>query len=490
MTERSPEITRRGLLGTAAVGAAAAAVPAAAEAEGRPPSRRVDVVVVGAGLAGLSAARALVRRGRSVAVLEARGRVGGRTLNAQLGHGHVVEIGGQWIGPTQDHLDALARELGVKQFPTYLKGENLYYHDGALKRYTGAIPPATTGIGDVATAIFKLNDLAAGVPTDAPWRAARAVEFDSQTAETWKLANTTTVEGRQLLDLGIQAVWAAEPRDISLLHILFYIASARNERTKPDFNRLIDTDGGAQERRFVGGSQLIAIRLADRLGRRVHLNSPVRRIVQARGGVTVLSDTGSWRAKQVIVTGPPALTAQIRYEPQLPIKRAQLTQRFPQGSAIKCVAVYPTPFWRKDGLSGMTTSDTGPVRLTYDNSPPDGSIGVLLGFIEGHAARDYGSRPAAVRRAAVLKDFATYFGPEALKPTKYLDQNWGGEEWTRGCYVGYTPPGVLLDYGTAIREPVGRIHWAGAEYATLWNGYMDGAVRSGQATAADVLRRL
>lgn len=487
----SHQITRRGLLGTAAAGAAVAAVPAAAESRTRKPAaRKVDVVIVGAGLAGLSAARTLIRKGHSVAVLEARGRVGGRTLNAQLGKGRVVEIGGQWIGPTQDRLNAVSKELGVKQFLTYQKGENLYYRDGVRARYTGTIPPAKTGLIDVANSLQKLNDMAATVPVTAPWKAARAAEWDSQTFETWKLANNTTAEGRDLLDLTIEAIWAAEPRDVSLLHVLFYIASARNAKTKPDLNRLINTTGGAQERRFVGGSQKVSIELAKRLGSRIHLNSPVRRIDQTKRGVTVVADSGTWHAKRVIVTGPPALSAQIRYEPQLPVKRAQLTQRFPQGSAIKCIAVYPTPFWRKDGLTAMATSDVGPIKLTYDNSPPDGSIGVLLGFMEGTAARDFGSRSAAARRSAALKSFARYFGAQALKPKQYFDQNWGAEEWTRGCYVGYTPPGVLLDYGTAIRAPVGRIHWAGAEYATLWNGYMDGAIRSGEDTATAVAKRL
>lgn len=195
-------------------------------------------------------------------------------------------------------------------------------------------------------------------------------------------------------------------------------------------------------------------------------------------------------ARRVIVTGPPSLTALIDYTPALPSARAQLLQRFPQGSAIKCQAIYDTPFWRKKGLAGQATSETGPIRLTFDNSPPDGSPGVLLGFIEGSAARFWTGRPKAARRKAVLESFARYFGDAALRPRAYVEHDWSAEPWTRGCYVGYTPPGVLLDYGPAIRRPVGAIHWAGAEYATTWNGYMDGAVRSGEATASEVLRGL
>jgi monoamine oxidase len=216
----------------------------------------------------------------------------------------------------------------------------------------------------------------------------------------------------------------------------------------------------------------------------------VRRIVQRRGEVEVVADRRTVRARQVIVTGPPSLTALIDYEPALPADRAQLVQRFPQGNAIKVQAVYDTPFWRADGLAGYTNADTSPVRLTWDNSPPDGKPGVLLGFLEGHEARVWSRRPAAERRAAVLRNFAQFFGDRALRPRHYVEQDWSQERWTRGCYVGFTPPGVLLDFGEAIRNPVGRIHWAGAETATVWNGYMDGAVRSGRRAAKEALAEL
>jgi monoamine oxidase len=162
----------------------------------------------------------------------------------------------------------------------------------------------------------------------------------------------------------------------------------------------------------------------------------------------------------------------------------------PNGAVIKCEAVYDKPFWRDAGLTGQAVSDASPVRITFDNTPPDGSPGVLLGFIEGAAAREYGPKPASERRTAVLNNFATYFGDDALKPTAYYEKNWSAEEWTRGCYTGYMPPGALLDFGTALRDPVGRIHWAGTETATIWAGYMDGAVRSGQRAAKEALAGL
>jgi monoamine oxidase len=216
----------------------------------------------------------------------------------------------------------------------------------------------------------------------------------------------------------------------------------------------------------------------------------VRLIEQTRSGVRVRTDQLTVSAKQVIVTGPPSITALIRYQPDLPWMRAQLTQRYPQGTVIKCEAVYDKPFWRDQGLTGQAVSLTGPVKVTFDNSPPDGSPGVMLGFIEGQEARRASQLSPAQRRKAVLDNFVTYFGPAAANPRQYIEMNWSTEAWTRGCYVGFTAPGVLLDYGPAVRAPVGRIHWAGAETSDYWNGYMDGAVRSGERAAHEVLAAL
>jgi monoamine oxidase len=458
--------------------------------------RRVDVAIVGAGLAGLTAAREVVRAGRSALVLEARNRVGGRTLNHSLGGGKVIEVGGEWVGPTQDRILALANDLGVPTFKTYNEGNYIYYRNGAKIPYSantpvlGAVPPDPTGAPEAGAALAQLDSMASSVPREAPWEAAQAADWDGQTFETWKQANTHTDGGRFLLDLGIEAVWAAEPREVSLLHVLFYIASAGNESTPGTFERLINTAGGAQESRFAGGSQLVSLRLAQHLSGRVVLGAPVRRIVQGRSFARVESDKVTVNAKQVIVAMAPALTARIAHEPQLPALRDQLTQRFPQGNVIKCEAIYDRPFWRDQGLAGQVTSDAEPVRVTFDNSPPDGSPGVMLGFIEGDFARKWAQRPASERRAAVLSNFATYFGDQALRPRGYVEMNWSEELWTRGCYVGFTPPGVLLAYGPFIRAAHGRVHWAGAETATIWNGYMDGAVRSGERAAREALKAL
>ncbi len=450
-------------------------------------TREVDVAIVGAGLAGLAAARDVRAAGASAVVLEARDRVGGRVLNEPLGDGVVVEVGGQWIGPTQDRLAALARELGVETFPTYDDGANVIEWRGRLRRYSGTIPRINPVVLlDVLRAQRKVNAMSSQVPLDRPWTAPKAAEWDAQTAHTWFRRNLRTRAGRELLQLGTEAVWAAQPEDVSLLHILFYIHSAGS------LERLLDTGGGAQQDRFVGGSQLVPIGLAERLGAdAVIREAPVRRIEHGADGVTLRADGGtSVRARRAIVAIAPTLAGRIVYDPPLPGHRDQLTQRMPLGTVAKCMAVYDEPFWRADGLSGQGTSDTGPVKVTYDNSPPGGRPGVLLGFLEGRQARELGRLPAAERRAAVIDCFARLFGPRAARPDHYVERLWAEEEFSRGCYGCHMPTGAWTGYGESLRAPIGPLHWAGAEIAEVWSGYMDGAVRSGETAAGEVLAAL
>ena len=418
-------------------------------------------------------------------VIEARDRVGGRVLNHELDGGKVVEVGGQWIGPTQDRLAALARELGVETFPTHVEGENVIEFRGRLRRYKGAIPRINPVVlVDVERAQRRLNRLARRVPLEAPWEAPDAERLDGQTAASWMRRNLATSAGRMLLELGIEAVWAAQPEDLSLLHVLFYIHSAGS------LDLLFETEGGAQQERFVGGSQRVALRMAEELGERIVLGAPARRIEHGPDGVTVHADGALARGRRVLVAIAPTLAGRIAYDPPLSGYRDQLTQRMPMGTVVKCMAVYDEPFWRSEGLSGQGTSDTGPVKVTSDNSPPDGSPGVLLGFLEGRHARELGRAPAERRRAAVVDSFTRLFGPRAAKPDAYIEKLWAEEEFTRGCYGCHMPTGAWTSYGRALRPPIGPLHWAGAEYATVWNGYMDGAVRSGEAAARELLARL
>jgi monoamine oxidase len=445
--------------------------------------RQADVVVIGAGLAGLAAARELRAAGREVIVLEARDRVGGRTLNEPIGDGKVVEIGAQWVGPTQDRVLAMIRELGLETFPTYAEGRNIFERGGRISHYKGTIPRANPfGLAEVGIAMRRLNRMAAEVDPASPWTAPKASRWDSETFATWMRRRVRTQAARDILRLAIIGVWAAEPEDVSLLHVLFYIRSAGTLEV------LTDTEGGAQQDRIIGGSQLISLRMAEELGEGVvELSSPVRRIQHGPNGVGVGSDRLAVQARHAIIAVPPTLAARISYGPALPARRDGLSQRMAQGSVVKCMAVYERPFWREQGLSGAVTSVTGPVSVGFDNSPPDGAPGVLLGFLEGRAARDAADLPQDERRTLVAECFARLFGPEAAEPIAYVDRAWGADEWSRGCYGGFMTPGAWTDYGRAIREPIGPIHWAGAETALVWNGYMDGAIGSGQDAARAVL---
>jgi monoamine oxidase len=441
----------------------------------------VDVAIVGAGLAGLSAAKALSASGRSVAVLEAQDRVGGRTLNHSFADGTIVEIGGQWVGPTQDRLYALAAELGVGHYPTWDEGDNLLQRDGELVRYRGekfGLPAHV--LAELGLAQWRIDRLAGSIPLQAPWSARRAERLDSETVASWMRRNVRTSLGRAFMRVVVEAVFSAEPEDISMLHFLFYLHSGGS------LDLLTRTGGGAQESRFVGGSQEISIRLAERLGDAVRLGSPVLSIAQGADRVTLAGEWGSISAGRAVVAIAPAVIGRISFDPPLSGRRAHLYAKMPPGYVIKCSARYERAFWRDAGLSGQAGSATHPLAVTFDNSPRDGSCGVLMGFLEGAHGRRAAALDAGAREALVLDGLAGYFGPAAREPLEYVEQDWAEEEWIRGGYGAHLGPGTWTHYGSLLREPEGRIHWAGAETSPVWNGYMDGAVRSGERVAAEI----
>jgi monoamine oxidase len=499
---RSGRVSRRRFVGAGAVAGAGALLSSAPGAEAarrerRTSSRRktADVVVVGGGFAGLTAAYELVKAGKSVIVLEARNRVGGRVRNLDVGGGVHSERGGTFAGPTQDHILALAREMGVGTFESFNKGDNVYYADGQRSTYSdtgplGTAPPDPLIAADIAQVVTRLNDMSTHVPVSAPWESPSAGEWDSQTFESWINSNSVSPRFRQIVPVATRPIFGGEPRELSLLFVLLYIAASGNEQNPGTFERNFNTRNGAQMFRFEGGSEEIGLRVAKKLGRRVILSSPVRKIVQARGAVYAKCDSLEVKAKRAIVAMPPVLAGRLVYGPALPEGRDGLTQRLPQGTLIKVTAVYDRPFWRDAGLNGTAVSLEGPVNVVYDDCPPSGTPGILFGFVGGDEARRFMRMSDAERRSAVLGNFVNYFGGEARNATAYYETNWPGEVWSRGGPVGIGGPGTLLDYGPALRTPFGRIHWAGTETAGYWVGYMDGAVSSAKRAAKEVLDRL
>jgi monoamine oxidase len=440
-----------------------------------------DVAVVGAGLSGLSAAQALADAGREVVVLEARERVGGRLLNLTLDSGVTLDLGGQWAGSDHVRVQRLAAELGIELFPQPGKGRNLLDLGGKRRRYRGTIPKVDPrGLWDLFVVRHRLRRLAKEVGAEQPWAAERAAELDGETLAEWSERNVRSDIARDLLALAARTVWGEGPERLSMLHVLFYVAAAGS------FDKLIDTEGGAQQDRLDGGAQLLPLGLAESLGDRVRLSAPVRRIEQSEDRVRLLADGVEVEAERAIVAVPPAIAAKIELEP-LPPGRPQLAERLRPGALTKCMAVYEEPFWRADGLSGEAVTDAGPVTLTFDSSPRDGSAGVLLGFVGGPEARELAALPPAERRAPVLACLERLYGARAAHPVEYAEQTWSEEDWSGGGPTSNFGPGGWTECGPALRAPAGRLHWAGTETATVWSGYMEGALQAGERVAAEVL---
>jgi len=436
-----------------------------------------DVVVVGAGLSGLVAARDLAQNDRSVMVVEAKTRVGGRTQNQVSVNGVIVDGGGQWIGPSQTEIIALAKELGVNTFKTWNVGDSLTLTEGQVSRDSENLTdPAEEQ--DYLTTVALIDDLAFTIPLETPWLAPNASTLDAQLLGTWLDQNMTTLGARIQIETGVASVQSAPSSQLSLLWFLFFVHSAGG------WEKLQSIENGAQERRFIGGSHLLSQKIAASLGDRVILGNPISHIEQENGHVALDLRFGELKARRVIVAMMPADAKQIQFEPPLPVMRQQLNANWVTASGVKAHIIFRTPFWRDQGLSGLAYTDTG-VSSIFDNSPHDDSVGVLLAFVEP----DQLPLDLLLRKQAVLAILGQLFGSEALNPIDYLEKDWNKENYNAGC-ESPLPPGVLAAYGESLREPIGLIHWAGTETSLHWNGYMEGAVRAGKQAAKDVLAML
>jgi monoamine oxidase len=442
-----------------------------------------DVCVVGAGYAGLTAARRVVQAGASAVVLEARDRVAGRVWTRSAPDGTPIDAGGTWLGPGQDAAYKLAAEMGVTTYPTWAKGDNVFAGRDSVKRF-GRVPPINPiAVAGLTLGMARLDWMAKRVPLEEPWNARRAGAWDARSAGQWigTARNVPSGEARALIGAAIRGLFTCDPSEVSLLHALYLIRSANG------FNRLLTIEGGYQQDRVNGGAQTIADRVAAELGDAVHLRTPVREIAQNAGGVVVRGNGTEVRARRVIVAIPPALSSYVAYEPQLPSDRALLEHRMPAGSILKVSVVYGEPFWRADGLNGQSVASASPIEMTLDASPESGSPGVLAAFGFGPHARTLAALDPAERRRIVLATLVDRFGPPAGQPIHYEEIDWADERWSRGCYMAHMAPGVLTQFGRALRTPVGRVHWAGTETATISHGTIDGAIRSGERAATEVL---
>lgn len=446
---------------------------------------QADFAVVGAGLAGLRTAASLSASGATVTVFEARERVGGRVVSAPGAYGGtagpplVLDLGAQWVGPGQTEMLRHIRELGLHVVPAAVPGRAIWGLAGRVRESSATLPPVPPLVlAEMIAGGALVALMARGVPSEAPWRARRARQWDRVTAEDWIRRRLHTAAARDLARLYIRGNAAIEPSDTSLLGILFDLGTIRPVR------RLAT----AEAFRVREGAQELARRLARRLQHRIRFADPVRAITQDSGGVTVESDAGALRCRRVAVCVPPPLASRIAYTPALPDRRADLLASLPMGASVKFHAVYQRPFWRARGLSGQAWTTAGTVGLTYDNSPRDGTgRGVLVGLVVADEARRLGALDPLGQEQEILVALERLFGPEAAAPEALVVQDWGAEEWTGGCYAAYFPVGVWTSYGSAFGAPCGRIHWAGTETSTEWHGYMEGAIRSGYRAAQEML---
>jgi monoamine oxidase len=451
------------------------------------PEQRIeaDVCVIGAGFAGLTAGRRLAQAGRSVIVVEARDRVGGRVWTRRSAAGVAIDMGGTFVGPQHDRVHALADEVGVSTFATHTAGDTILATGGRVRRYRGDVPRINPlGLVSAGQAIARLDAMARKVPVDAPWEAPKAASWDARTIRSWLTAsNVPTRTARDLLETTVRALFCCDLSEVSLLNLLFLIRSAGG------LGPLMTIEGGYQQDQFVGGAQSVADAMAADLGDSLVLDAPVHAVSQRGDAVEVTSRAAIVKARDVVISIPPALASRLSFDPPLPADRALLLHQLPAGTEIKAVAVYDEAFWRDDGLSGASVATDAPFEVTLDTSPPSGEAGVIACYASGPKARQLAALRAEDRRAIVADLLRTRFGARASSPIELLEQHWADEEWTRGCSMAHFGPGVLTQYGRLLREPVGRIHWAGTETAGTSYGAIDGAVRSGERVAAEILNR-
>lgn len=449
------------------------------------PGNKRQVIVIGGGISGMSAAKLLHDLKLDVLVLEARDRVGGRTHTVRNDRVKYVDVGGSYVGPTQNRVIRLAEELGIENYRVFDDDAALLAVNGYRRKYFTVMPTSWNPfvMMDIINFWKMVDKLAEQIPVSAPWDSPKAEEWDRITAAEWIDRICWFSYTKKIAEATARVVFATETYNMSLLYFLWYVKNGGG------IYRIMATDNGGQERKLIGGSQQISERIYDRLGaENVYLEHPVKSISQDGTGITVTAMNGkTFEADYVISAVPMALLGKISFNPPLPALKNQLSQRIPMGSCIKTMTYYDRPFWRGKKLSGFILTDDIVV-ATIDDTKPDGSLACLVGFVNGHFARKFTRANLEERKMMVAKCYAKVFATdEALRPVHYIEKNWMEEEYSGGCYMGATPPGVLSVYGPVMREPVGQVYFAGTETANHWSGYMEGAVQAGERAAREVL---
>jgi monoamine oxidase len=459
-----------------------------------------DVCVVGAGFAGLAAARALRAAHRTVVVLEARDVVGGRVKGKKFGDGTPISVGGTWLGKNQVRMFDLVKHVGLGVYPQY-EGPDADHPadvvlrlDGQNSRYQGLAPGiGLWGLASLGAALVQLNEMAATLHPERPWEAPDARTLDAQTLGEWISSewNVPDPKARQMLRSMVMLLFSTDPAAVSLLGSLVLACGGGDD----GFSYYADPTITETHLITEGGAPELARRLGEQLGGALRTFAPVRRILHTDDHVEVVADAVTVRAGYVIVTAPPVLAAQIEYDPPLPDAYGQLMRQMPQGAIMRVVTEYATPFWRDKGLTGQSVAPQSPVPVTIDQSPPTTDddprpLGILSSYAVGPHAVEMAAMDPARRREVWLAEIASRLGDQAADPLDYAEMDWSAEQWSQGGMIAHFPPGVLTSYGHVLHQPHGRIYWAGTERATLMHGLMEGAVRSGEQAAGTIAEKL
>lgn len=445
----------------------------------------IDCAIIGAGAAGLVAATELAERGFTVVVLEARDRVGGRLETGLLSDGTAVDLGGQWVADVHTRTLALLDECGLTLAPAS-RGDLTVRLGGMITTVPsrGEIESSLNPfeVADLGQGLTRFRRLAERTGRDAAWATSNTAWL-TQPLARWVRSNLRTPGGQAWFARVFRAAFGVEVDESTLADGL------ARANTGVDMESLIAVNGGITQQRVAGGLAQLPEVLAQRLGDRVRLGAPVVGVDTSGDHVVVtLRDGSSVEARAAVVALPPALAVELEFTPELEPWRFEAAAKVPRGSVIKAVAAYPSPWWREAGFSGQMGADEGPVRVLFDASPDDGA-GVLTGFFGAAPEASLADRSPGLRQRALAEAITTAFGP-GPDMTEYMERDWRAEEFTGGCHGAHFAPGVWTATGPALAEPHGEVHFAGAEFARRFNGYLEGALRSGHDVAVEVARQL
>jgi monoamine oxidase len=441
-----------------------------------------DAIIIGAGLSGLQAAKTLSQQGKTVLILEAKERVGGRVWTIPTNDNEHLDVGGQWVAKSHQKMQELLREYAIGTFPTYIHGYSLISFHHTVKKYR-AIPPIPL---KSLWALFKLmtrfERLARKIILPTPWETQQSRELDAITVKDWIYSKSDSPLVIAMFTAMLEALFCCDLDSTSMFQALIAVKSSGS------LNFMLGNKNGAQEERIQGGAQNVCDAIMNSISATIRFHSPVTQIHQHHDYVEVCSNETRYTAKKVIVSIPLPSAKEINFYPHLPLAKQALVDAMFMASVIKYQFVYETPFWRASGNhSGMALSLDGFVSGTFDNSLPNSPKGIMVAFVHANHAKELLEQSQERRITIVKNELSLLFGKDALKPITINEHTYMTDKWIKGCYAGVFPPQILSHYGSELRTPFQHIHWTGTETSVHFMGYMEGAVLSGERAANEVL---